>query len=89
MLKQPFPLSGEITKIEINKRIEMQWRLQNWPASHFSNVSINFEQKDDGTLVSLEQTLVPAEFSNSTTDGWRRYYFSAIKATFGMGCGFS
>lgn len=81
-------VSGVVTKVTPNKSVELQWRLQQWPESHFSNVIINFDQKEDGTQVSLEQTLVPTEFVSGTTEGWRRYYFSAIKQSFGMGMGF-
>lgn len=78
-------VQGQITKINGSSSIEMQWRLGQWPASHYSNVVFKFEQKDDGILLSLEQTQVPAEFVNMTTEGWKRYYFAAIKQSFGYG----
>lgn len=78
-------VQGVITKINGADSVEMQWRLGQWPASHFSNVVFKFEQKDDGVLLSLEQTQVPAEFVNMTTEGWKRYYFAAIKQSFGYG----
>lgn len=81
-------VSGIVTKIVPSDTLELQWRLRQWPASHFSNVTIKFEQKDDGTKISLEQTSVPSEYVQNTTEGWRRYYFSAIKSIFGMGMGF-
>lgn len=78
-------VSGTVTKLNPSDSIEMQWRLRQWPESHFSTVTMKFEQVDDGTKVSLEQTSVPSEFVQNTTEGWRRYYFSAIKSTFMLG----
>lgn len=81
-------VSGVVQKIIPTDSLELQWRLRQWPESHFSTVVIKFEQVDDGTKVSLEQTSVPSDFVQNTTDGWKRYYFSAIKNIFGMGMGF-
>lgn len=75
---------GSISKVDSNNTLEMNWRLKQWPDNHFSNVILKFEQRDDGTLVRLEQTQVPTEFVKNTTDGWKNYYFMSIKNTFGM-----
>lgn len=65
----------------------MQWRLAQWPESHYSNVVIHFEQKEDFSLIKLEQSMVPKDFVENTKDGWSRYYFKAIKAAFGYSTG--
>jgi len=81
--------SGNVSGAVINKypndKLELTWRLKQWPESHFSNVELKFKQENDGTLVVLEQSLVPSAFVQNTTEGWKRYYFNAIKNTFGMG----
>jgi len=78
-------VSGTITKLETDERIEMKWRLKQWKHSHYSEAILSFEQTDKGTKVKLSQKAVPAEYTSNTLEGWKRYYFIAIKQTLGMG----
>jgi len=78
-------VTGTIVKCEINEKIEMKWRLKQWQQGHVSDVVLEFEQEPDGCKIKLTQKQVPAEFTNNTLEGWKRYYFEAIKRTFGYG----
>jgi len=78
-------VTGTITKLETDERIEMKWRLKQWNHSHYSEAVLEFDQTDNGTKVKLSQKSVPAEYTSNTLEGWKRYYFIAIKQTLGMG----
>ncbi len=52
---------------------------------HYSNVTFQFQQNDDGTQLILKQTGVPESDHERTKDGWKRYIFEPIKHTFGYG----
>ena len=41
------------------KKITQKWRCKQWPAGHFSEVTIDIAEKSDHTEVNLTQTGVP------------------------------
>merc|ERR1712113_29590 len=50
-----------------------------------SEATISIKQTKDDTKVSIEQSGVPAKEVESTREGWQRYYFHAMKRSFGFG----
>ncbi|XP_015435744.1 PREDICTED: activator of 90 kDa heat shock protein ATPase homolog 1 [Dufourea novaeangliae] len=66
-------------------RIVQRWRCKQWPDEHFSDVTIDISEKNDHTEVTLTQIGVPLSEENSTKENWERYYWDAIKRTFGFG----
>ncbi|KAG6447907.1 activator of 90 kDa heat shock protein ATPase homolog 1 [Manduca sexta] len=78
-------VTGEFKELVPGKKIVQYWRYKQWPDQHFSEVTFNIEEKDDHTLVSLRQELVPAAEVEQTRDNWQRYYFDSIKRAFGFG----
>ena len=46
---------------------------------------MEFEEKEDHTVLKLKQTLVPSNEYDSTNGNWQRYYFESIRQTFGFG----
>ena len=78
-------ISGKFIEIVENKKIVQSWRYKQWPAGHFSNVEMEFEEKDDHTILKIIQTLVPSNEYDTTNQNWQRYYFESIRATFGFG----
>ncbi|KAJ2806910.1 Co-chaperone [Coemansia helicoidea] len=76
-------IEGEITKLEPGKRIEQTWRVATWPAGHFSRVQMELEQLSTSTRLSLTQTDVPLTEEGATKTNWDRYYWNAIKGSFG------
>lgn len=76
---------GTITGLTKPEKINMEWRQKAWPEGHFSQVEMRFEQTSSGAKLTLEQRQVPSEFVSNTQEGWRRYYFAAIKSTMGLG----
>lgn len=75
---------GEFVEITPTK-ISQRWRCKQWPAGHFSDVTIEISEKSDHTEVNLLQVGVPASEEESTRENWERYYWDAIKRTFGFG----
>merc|ERR1711963_67052 len=82
-------LDGSINGTYINvtpyTKISQSWRLKSWPAGHFSEVTIKITQTKEDTKLSLTQKGVPIKEMEPTKQGWQRYYFHAIKQTFGFG----
>lgn len=78
-------IKGTYLQLDQPKCIKQQWRIKSWPAEHFSEVTINIEQKTDTTEITLVQTGVPYTEHDRTEDGWRRHYFDSIKRIFGFG----
>ena len=76
---------GKFTYLEPNKCIKQNWRIKNWPMEHYSEVTINIEQKEDFTEVSIIQNGVPRTELERTEEGWKRHYFESIKRTLGFG----
>ncbi|KJX98288.1 Activator of Hsp90 ATPase-like protein [Zymoseptoria brevis] len=80
-------VSGEYTKLDEPKSIEQKWRLAQWPAGHFSTLSIKFEQNDVDavTVMRVEWSGVPVGQEEPTKRNWDEYYVRSIKQTFGFG----
>ncbi|CAK9800035.1 Activator of 90 kDa heat shock protein ATPase homolog 1 [Anthophora quadrimaculata] len=66
-------------------RIVQKWRCNQWPDGHFSEVTIDIFERNDHTEINLTQAGVPVCEEESTKENWERYYWDAIKRTFGFG----
>nr|CAG4647225.1 EOG090X09QT [Megafenestra aurita] len=78
-------ITGQFLELVPNKKIVQTWRFKTWPVGHFSKVTIKLEDEGDSTKLSLNQTGIPSNEFDKTVDGWQRYYWEAIKRTFGFG----
>jgi len=78
-------ITGQFTELTPFTKIVQQWRLKSWPQGVTSKVTISIKQTKDDTKVSIEQSGVPAKEVESTREGWQRYYFHAMKRSFGFG----
>ncbi|XP_014365079.2 activator of 90 kDa heat shock protein ATPase homolog 1 [Papilio machaon] len=78
-------VTGEFKELVPGKKIVQYWRYKQWPEQHFSEVTFTIDEKDDHTLVTLKQELVPASEVEQTEENWKRYYFNSIKRAFGFG----
>ncbi|TKS65089.1 Activator of 90 kDa heat shock protein ATPase -like protein 1 [Collichthys lucidus] len=66
-----------------DRRIEMRWRFRTWPSEHYATISLDLEDQGDETELRMECRGVPAGEEDSTREGFNRFYFQAIKQTFG------
>jgi len=55
------------------------------PEATVLKVIITIKQTKDDCKVSIEQSGVPSKEVESTREGWHRYYFHAMKRSFGFG----
>lgn len=75
---------GEFVEVTPAKILQ-RWRCKQWPAGHFSDVTIDICERSDHTEVNLTQVGVPISEEDSTKENWDRYYWDAIRRTFGFG----
>ncbi|KAL1508999.1 hypothetical protein ABEB36_003808 [Hypothenemus hampei] len=78
-------ITGTFEELVPHKKIVKHWRYGQWPTGHYSLVTIEINQKSDYTEVQLTQTGVPTGQADVTKTNWDRYYWEAMKLTFGFG----
>ncbi|KAJ4423868.1 Co-chaperone [Gnomoniopsis sp. IMI 355080] len=78
---------GEYKELDEFKKIVQSWRLQQWPAGHYSTLEIEFDQNDvdSVTVMRVNWTGVPVGQEEVTKENWQTYYVHSIKRTFGFG----
>jgi activator of HSP90 ATPase len=78
-------VSGEYLELDEPTKIVQSWRLNQWPAGHFSKLQIEFDQNDvDGvTVMRVSWSGVPVGQEEVTKRNWGEYYVRSIKKTFG------
>ncbi|CAL8099736.1 unnamed protein product [Orchesella dallaii] len=76
---------GKILDLKEPTVLVQEWRLKEWPDGHFSKVAFTILEKDDSTDITIEQTGIPKSALEKTKEGWERYYWDAMKRTFGFG----
>lgn len=80
-------VSGEYVELDAPKKIVQKWRLNQWPAGHFSTLKIEFDQNDVDHVTVMRVTWdgVPVGQEEVTKRNWLEYYVRSIKQTFGFG----
>lgn len=78
-------ISGEFTEVVPDEKIVMKWRYNNWPSEHYATISMSLLDRSSETELKVEFRGVPDSQEEQTKEGWKRYYFQAIKQTFGFG----
>ncbi|KAG8194418.1 hypothetical protein JTE90_011029 [Oedothorax gibbosus] len=76
---------GHFVKLVPSKTIQQKWRFKSWPSGHFSDVTIDIEQKQDCTEVKVTQLGVPKSEVENTFSGWKRFYWDSMKRILGFG----
>ncbi|KAK5987820.1 hypothetical protein PT974_11954 [Cladobotryum mycophilum] len=79
-------VSGEYLELEKPKKIVQSWRLNQWPAGHYSKLNIEFDQNDVDHVTVMRVTWegVPVGQEDVTKRNWSEYYVRSIKQTFGQ-----
>uniref|UniRef100_A0A674CN75 Activator of 90 kDa heat shock protein ATPase homolog 1 n=1 Tax=Salmo trutta TaxID=8032 RepID=A0A674CN75_SALTR len=78
-------VNGEFTELVPDEKIVMKWRFKTWPCEHYATITLNMKDRGNETELKLECKDVPTGEEDRTKEGWKRYYFEAIKQTFGFG----
>lgn len=81
-------IHGEFLELVPNEKICQKWRFKGWPDGHFSDVTMDIEELADCTEVKLVQNNVPESEMDTTKENWNRYYWDAMRRTFGFGAFF-
>ncbi|XP_048852754.1 activator of 90 kDa heat shock protein ATPase homolog 1-like isoform X2 [Brienomyrus brachyistius] len=76
---------GEFKELVPDEKIVMKWRFKTWPSEHYASITVHLVERGGETELKLECTGVPVSEEDRTKGGWQRYYFEAIKQTFGYG----
>ncbi|XP_060918820.1 activator of 90 kDa heat shock protein ATPase homolog 1-like [Labrus mixtus] len=76
---------GEFSELVPDEKIVMKWRYNNWPSEHYATITLTFLDRSSETELKVECRGVPESEEERTKEGWKRYYFEAIKQTFGFG----
>ncbi|KAF2866903.1 activator of Hsp90 ATPase [Massariosphaeria phaeospora] len=78
---------GEFIELEEPTHIVQKWRLGQWPAGHYSMLSLWFDQNDIDavTVMRVEWKGVPVGQEEPTKGNWGEYYVRSMKTTFGFG----
>ena len=65
-----------------NKKIVQAWHFaeDGWPEDHFSICNFEFEKEGDKTKLIFQQTNVPEHKVETLKEGWKEFYWDAIKA---------
>ena len=76
---------GEFVELDEPTKIVQKWRLQQWPAGHYSRLEIKFDQNDVDavTVMRVNWNGVPVGQEEVTRRNWGEYYVRSIKTTFG------
>jgi len=78
-------ITGKYIEVLPFTKIVQQWRLKSWPSGIVSEVTITIKQTKEDTKIAIKQKGVPKKEVESTREGWQRYYFHAMKRSFGFG----
>ncbi len=74
-------LHGTNVQLVPDKKIVQQWRskMDGWPASYYSRATFNFTKTRGGTRLTFTHTGVPAGCYGDISEGWKHYYWRAMK----------
>lgn len=78
-------VAGEYLELVEPTKIVQSWRLDQWPAEHYSRLEIVFDQNDvdNVTVMRVSWSGVPVGQEEVTKRNWGEYYVRSIKQTFG------
>ncbi|XP_044738424.1 activator of 90 kDa heat shock protein ATPase homolog 1 [Chrysoperla carnea] len=79
---------GEFVELDPPNKIVQKWRYKQWPAGHFSTVTLKLKDKGDHTELVMNQVGVPKTEHDVTIQNWQQYYWESIQRTFGWGAFF-
>jgi uncharacterized protein YndB with AHSA1/START domain len=76
-------ITGKNVELAPNSKIVQSWRSTEFsPDEADSLIEVTFEDKENGTLVTLTHSNLPPH-GTQYESGWKAYYFEPMKAYFG------
>ena len=71
--------TGKTLELVPDKKIVQLWRAEEWPAGHFSTITVLLAPAPTGTAVTFTQTDIPSTFAKGVTKGWQDFYWTPIQ----------
>lgn len=78
-------VSGMVTKLVPNSKIEQKWRLRDWKSGHYATLTIDLHQGDSETKLNVLFKGIPVGEEDKVQGNFEDYYVRSIKITFGFG----
>jgi uncharacterized protein YndB with AHSA1/START domain len=76
-------ITGRNLELDPGKRIVQAWRTTKFPEDHDDSIiTLTFEERDGGTLMTLSHSNVPEEHLGYEQGGWQKSYFEPMIAYF-------
>ncbi|HXQ41267.1 MAG TPA: SRPBCC domain-containing protein [Candidatus Udaeobacter sp.] len=76
-------ISGRNLELTPGERIVQAWRTTKFPEDHEDSIiTLTFEERDDGTLLTLSHSNVPEGHLGYEQGGWQKSYFEPMIAYF-------
>ena len=75
--------SGRNLVLIPGKKIVQTWRGEDWPAGHYSTITIHLLKAPKGTKLLFAQTDVPTSVAKDVAKGWKEYYWGPMKEFLG------
>ena len=76
-------ITGETVVLEPFHRIVQSWRTSQFTDEHAdSQIDVTFDARDDGTLVTVRHSNVPADQLGYENGGWQKSYFDPMSSYF-------
>ena len=76
-------IDGRNLELDPDRKIVQAWRGSDWPEGHYSRATFSLSAVPRGTRLTFRQSGVPEEFYEDISQGWRDYYWTPMKETFG------
>ncbi len=74
---------GTIRELVAGQKIVQEWQTTEWPPDAPPSIlELNFEEKQDGTKLTMVHSEVPAEQAEDYRQGWIDYYWDPLKQYF-------
>ncbi|MFA5051577.1 MAG: SRPBCC family protein [Patescibacteria group bacterium] len=71
--------TGKNIELIPDKKIIQTWRADDWPAGHFSTLTVHLLPAPGGTKILFTQTGVPLSLAKSVAQGWKDFYWEPMK----------
>jgi len=70
---------GRSIELITDARIVWKWRYQDWPANHFSTVTIEIKRVQGGSDLLLNQTNVPVDKCRVVVENWEKNFWKKMQ----------
>jgi uncharacterized protein YndB with AHSA1/START domain len=77
-------IRGEMLELVPNERIVHSWHASDFPEGHDSRVELVLEPLENGTLLRMVHTEVPADLEQGIAEGWHKHYWEPLRAYLGQ-----